>query len=241
MNKNEWKEWTGAVGRMLLTFALVYSQGAWAGQNQKINDKVATPQKTAAQQAGEKPPSPAESRTSNRGPHEGIKVHGHWTIEVRNPDGTVVTHREFENSLVPTGATQLSSILAGQRTPGTWSIRLIGNTVEPCLTTAGTGVDCDIYEPAFGATGGPNLFNTLNVSTGAAGSLILSGTAVAGQTGEIDAVQSFEYYCAATVPPASCLSNGIVGNSFFTSAGISPIVNVTIGQTVAVTVSISFS
>ena len=26
-------------------------------------------------------------------------MHGHWTIDVRNPDGTLVTHREFENAL----------------------------------------------------------------------------------------------------------------------------------------------
>jgi Na+-transporting methylmalonyl-CoA/oxaloacetate decarboxylase gamma subunit len=36
-----------------------------------------------------------------KGTHEGIKVHGHWTIEVKNPDGKLVTHREFENSLAP--------------------------------------------------------------------------------------------------------------------------------------------
>jgi hypothetical protein len=33
------------------------------------------------------------------GPQEGIKVHGHWVIEVRNPDGTLSTRREFENGL----------------------------------------------------------------------------------------------------------------------------------------------
>ena len=28
----------------------------------------------------------------------GIKVHGHWIIEVLNPDGSLVNHREFENA-----------------------------------------------------------------------------------------------------------------------------------------------
>jgi len=27
-------------------------------------------------------------------------VHGHWTIDVREPDGTLVSHNEFENALV---------------------------------------------------------------------------------------------------------------------------------------------
>src|SRR5437879_3747133 len=32
------------------------------------------------------------------GPQEGIQVHGAWTIDVREPDGTLVEHREFENA-----------------------------------------------------------------------------------------------------------------------------------------------
>src|SRR6476660_2101480 len=41
---------------------------------------------------------------SSGGPKEGIKVHGHWTIDVRNADGTLATHREFENALQISGA-----------------------------------------------------------------------------------------------------------------------------------------
>ena len=41
----------------------------------------------------------ATAGTAAKGTQEGIKVHGHWTIEVRNPDGKVVTHTEFENAL----------------------------------------------------------------------------------------------------------------------------------------------
>jgi len=38
---------------------------------------------------------------------EGIKVHGHWVIEVRNPDGRLVQRRDFENSLTSVGAQNL--------------------------------------------------------------------------------------------------------------------------------------
>src|SRR4051812_28098741 len=30
---------------------------------------------------------------------EGVTLRGHWVIEVRNPDGTLVTRREFDNAL----------------------------------------------------------------------------------------------------------------------------------------------
>ena len=36
-----------------------------------------------------------------KGQQEGITVHGHWVIEVKNPDGSVVRHVEVENSLDP--------------------------------------------------------------------------------------------------------------------------------------------
>ena len=64
----------------------------------------------AAQQSGALP----------GGPHAGIQIHGHWTIEVREPDGTLVTHREFDNALVATGPETLASILSRQRSPGLW-------------------------------------------------------------------------------------------------------------------------
>ena len=30
---------------------------------------------------------------------EGIAVHGRWIIDVRNPDGTLVSHQDFENAI----------------------------------------------------------------------------------------------------------------------------------------------
>jgi len=64
------------------------------------------------------PASPA------KGPHEGITVHGHWTIEVRNPDGTVVTHREFENALQPGAYAPLGALIAGNSSSAGLSIGL---------------------------------------------------------------------------------------------------------------------
>ena len=64
-------------------------------------------------------PSKASARAESKGGRvEGIKVHGHWIIDVRNPDDTLVTHREFENALVP--GNPLARILARQQTVGVW-------------------------------------------------------------------------------------------------------------------------
>ena len=58
--------------------------------------EAVTPGAQPASQTGQT----ATAGTAAKGTQEGIKVHGHWTIEVRNPDGKVVTHTEFENVLV---------------------------------------------------------------------------------------------------------------------------------------------
>ncbi|MGC2163925.1 MAG: hypothetical protein WA634_18635 [Silvibacterium sp.] len=70
-----------------------------------------------------------------KGTHEGITVHGWWTIEVRNPDGKVVSHMEFENSLQSSGAQMLSAMLLGYNIPGGWTVDLASNTqgvTGPC-------------------------------------------------------------------------------------------------------------
>src|ERR1039458_1875644 len=60
------------------------------------------------------------------GTQEGIKVHGHWIIDVRNPDGALATHREFENSLQTTGAIALVNSLAHTSVTGLWAVQMNG-------------------------------------------------------------------------------------------------------------------
>src|SRR5438105_1222202 len=40
-------------------------------------------------------------------PAESIQVHGHWTIDVAEPDGSAVSHTEFENALTSQGTALL--------------------------------------------------------------------------------------------------------------------------------------
>jgi hypothetical protein len=97
---------------------------------------------------GQSNAAPAKKAPS-KGHAEGITVHGHWTIEIRNPDGSLDKHVEFENGLgpgigtLPGGAAFLSQLLSGQLLsnpnlqPGqgfTWWIFLLGNNQAVSLT-----------------------------------------------------------------------------------------------------------
>jgi hypothetical protein len=82
----------------------------------------ATSPRAVAQNSTAESPAP-------RGHDEGIKVHGHWMIEVKNPDGTVVTHREFENSIQQNGQLGIGALLAGRLTSGGLIIALNGNSI----------------------------------------------------------------------------------------------------------------
>ena len=55
---------------------------------------------------------------------DGIQVHGHWTVTVNNPDGTVDAVHEFENALTWSGAELLTAILMGEIEVEDWFIRL---------------------------------------------------------------------------------------------------------------------
>jgi hypothetical protein len=271
MSNNEWKKSIGVVGRMLLAYALVFSQGAWAGQNQKTKDKADGPQRAAAQQSGEKQSSAAtiakaqsnqaqvqesessvaEEKSSVDGSHEGIKVHGHWTIEVRNPDGTLVTHREFENSLHPLGSNALATFLGRQFSVGFWVINLSGPGI--C-----GGNSCNItepnYAPALDSTFGvhPSSQNLTVGSSTVATSLVLSGSVTSPAAGQITYVGSQVIGCPPTNPPSTpfssaCAGSGGTASFFFTSRPLDGLngdpqaVSVGAGQLIAVTVNISFS
>jgi hypothetical protein len=66
---------------------------------------------------GEKP--------SAKGDREGIKVHGHWTIDVKNPDGKIASHLDFENALDGNeGADLLTGMLSGEYIPVGFTITL---------------------------------------------------------------------------------------------------------------------
>lgn len=95
---------------------------------------AAPTQKVAAAQTSTAESTATKTQGPRKGPNEGITVHGWWTIEVRNPEGKVVTHREFENALSVQGANILTNFLLNLWTPGIWNVSLGGTSTQanPC-------------------------------------------------------------------------------------------------------------
>jgi hypothetical protein len=182
------------------------------------------------------------------GPREGIKVHGHWTIEVRNPNGKLVTHREFENAL-NNGQLTLGPVLGRTATVGFWVVDVWGvngNPPGPCLGN-GPGF-CFITESTDSVDSGQNVFKNLTVSAPlpgnpGAGTLTLSGTFTVQNNSQIGLVGTEITACPPAVAPANCpplITSLQNGGSLFSSANFTP-VSVTIGQLVQITVVFSFS
>jgi hypothetical protein len=245
----------GDVGRLLLAYLLIFSQSAWAAQDTKPTDTAKPAQKAAVEREREKPSSAVDDvkaqpqdvqgelsenaasaeKLPGDGKHEGIKVHGHWTIEVKNPDGTVVTHREFENSLVQTNL--LSSILSRNASVGYWAIALTGSGVTSPYV---------VYEPIGLSTIG-TYDEGLSVTTNGNNVVLTGATVPAFGSLGISTVQTFMGSCPPPSVASSCqachFTPDLVTTTVpvFTQATLSTPIQVLAGQTIAVMVVISFS
>lgn len=198
---------------------------------------VAPVAETPVQAAAALPaPTTRESGPSRPGV-EGIQVHGRWTIEVREPDGRLVSRTEFENAVVPTGEAALAEFLARKKTPGWWQILLLGSpNMEPCLD-AGTNAVCIVAESGD-STNTSNVFKNLAVglTPGLMGAR-LSGTATVQRSGNVDRVRTRVHRCDNTIAPSSpCSSLAAI----FTQTTLATPIAVLLNQQVAVTVDISF-
>ena len=179
---------------------------------------------------------------------EGIKVHGRWAIEVRNPDGTLAQRVEFNNALSGGGRVTLAELLSRAAVPGRWAVYL-GNTsggVPPCQ--GGTGVAfgsmCKLIESAASNFNGGTGESRNLVVTGAPTSVSMTGTITALVNGSITRVSTGLAACEATNLISACSVAG--GAAFFSDAslglpGYPPAVNVVAGQIIQVTVTFTFS
>ena len=66
-------------------------------------------------------------------------LHGHWVIEVKNPDGKLASHTEFENSLQPSGADALTGLVSGQYVSGGFQIVLSTSATPSVVIQAALG------------------------------------------------------------------------------------------------------
>jgi hypothetical protein len=242
--------------------------------NSSVNSTAgATASKLAAAGAA----SASQNEASNQGGapkndgslRQGLQVHGHWVINIRNPDGTLVEHREFENSLQPTGAGMLVGLLSGYMVPGDWMIAMNGGLtgITPCPIQCAL-VHNEGTQPALFYCLPPNgyyctgstltyTFNLGNLSTGAGSpSIVLNGTITAPNVGSIGTVNTVLSTCAnipnvlpnspspttiETNSPASCPAAENQFNPLFTSANLTPAIPVNSGQQIQVIVTITFS
>lgn len=227
---------------------------------QTAANAVAPREQPAARPAQQAAQTTAPAAPAPKGTHEGIKIHGHWTIEVRNPDGTLAARREFENSInAYSGAQLVSAALTGGITMGGWQVALnngvnfleintagaVATYCQSLVINGGTTTTCSDTLTVTGPTLTGNAFNSTQTIT-------FSGTAPVPQgfPSEILEVNTINYPCAATVSIADCLSTqanvailgvGLTARQLDGLNGDPAALPVGAGQTVAVTVVISFS
>lgn len=163
---------------------------------------------------------------------EGIKVHGHWTIDVRNADGSLAAHYEFENALANHlgASTFLNGVLSRTKRVGRWQVSLPDSNGQPLIWivepgTPGFGTDAQTLAVTTPATG-PN-----------AGKLVLSGHGTAPRAAQINFVQSQTDDCPAPGDPAACVTSAFA----FSQKNLTSAIPVAAGQIVQLTVVFSFS
>jgi len=191
--------------------------------------------------------SPAFAEGQEGTPKEGIKVHGHWKIEIFNPDGTRVSVTEFENALdSSSGASYLIQLLSGNAVHGSWGIALgqFASATQPCDDGAGTSIYCRIGES--GGFYGGVVIHSSNLAVNAEWSttprkIDLSGSVTATDPSTIDLVMTTASYCTSATDPVTCKTNNNNIWQIFTQATLGTPPSVVAGQLIQVTVTITFS
>jgi hypothetical protein len=207
-----------------------------AQQDQKPSEeKVAKPD--AKKPAAEKPEPGGKS--------EGIKVHGHWMLEARNPDGTLASRKEFENALVTgvgSGSNALATVLAGGASVGGWYVELAAVCSPACpnLTIAQSPAIC------AGPVAPPGSSCTSSLTAVVGGSnlnqLTLQGTsAPVANVGTILIVQTTLLTCNPGLTPAACLAGGTGLEPWSFTSALANNFSVQAGQTITATVTLTFS
>jgi hypothetical protein len=200
---------------------------------------------------GAEAPASANARAAEEpqgGPQEGIKVHGHWVIEVLNPDGTLVTRREFNNFLTTSGAGSLVKLLSRTNSAGRWVIEFDGgpSTSPPspcagtnCVITEGTGAILFSSQVLVGTD-----LTVVPILTAPA-NLVLKGSGTVPANGTVGRVMTRFGLCAdSTAPQSPCQYVGPTGGFLFTEASAPAkftAANVSAGQIVQITVTFTFS
>lgn len=156
----------------------------------------------------------ASAPKPSSGMNQGIMLHGHWTIDVKNPDGTRVQHREFENSLQYDGTQFLTGLLSGYGVAGDYAIYFTNATATatgspttnvvcpaPASTTTSTFPYCSIVQ---NVNSQPGIFHCLHY-------LCVSGLTATPTFGSGVGLPNFTLMGSITAPQAGAVVNVYVG------------------------------
>jgi hypothetical protein len=263
--------------------------GAGVSAEATATNLATAPQAASAKIVADSTASAGQSVPQGR--HEGITVHGHWSIEVRNTDGTLASRQAFDNELMDSGAQLLGNLLSGTVSPAGWGLHIFGTNPTqvpasqpgPCgagaMSLNGTAfgfvpnpgtVFCSLYEAgtssgaAICSQGIPTTFCTLTrtpaigtavIANSGKVAITLSGTFPALNPGYVGGVASDLLICMGNLPTSNaglasysastCMTGLPAGEfgetNFFTGTLLSSPVQITAGgQTVAVTLTLSF-
>jgi hypothetical protein len=177
---------------------------------------------------------------TDRGAKEGIKVHGHWKIVVMNPDGTVDSSTEFDNTLHGNGAASLVKLVTGQIVHGNWMVRLSSTVGDTPCDNGAPPEPCRIGES--GGTYSVTMHSTNLTVTDNGTFLTLSGSVVATYDSTITDVYTNYGACQSTtitIDSCKAVAPDLTNDFTYTTLGTQP--TVVPSQVIQVTVDISFS
>ena len=190
----------------------------------------------------------AAADTTAGGTSDGIGVHGAWSIDVYDRDGTLAASNRFTNDLEGGASTALARLLAGEASARGWRIDLLpvlddGEWTEsPCARE--TPIDSHLCTVSYGDV---DALAVSPVDNDDADHyvLVLRGSFEADQDGQINQVQTWFSSCPGDVSPIECESSGTWMAGIFSSTGdtslsATPLATVNAGQTVQVEVEFSF-
>lgn len=255
----------GACGVLLM---LLTGQVGVAQQSAPVKPAAAATTHSAATVASNSAEKKGEAEAPGKSLDGTIKVHGHWVINVRNSDGTLADHRDFENSLAISngGDAFLIGLLAGYYVPGDFGIEVLGaachfscGIVQSISTWPGLDL-CQVGTDAPGHCSTTLSYNAVLAPTTGSTSFILSGSVLAPDVGTLTQVRTLFNACNAvngykpgapivapagpsTVPPIDChgaTATALVGYLTITGA-FTPLQITVPGQNIEVTVTITFA
>lgn len=165
---------------------------------------------------------------------DGIKVHGDWKVEIKNPDGRLVRVHRFKNAF--DGASNIAPILAHQSATGRYWLTL-SDTGGANACGSAAAASCFVFEDDDPNSGVADWFGGLTASV-SSGQLVIRGEISATRSGQFNHVRMLLSRCGNTTTPATC-HPGAYGT--FSSRTLADPIALVTGQQAIVTVTYTFS